>query len=169
MDRTNLPFRKNCEGYFIDRKGNILAQDSGKGYIIFPGGGIDDHENPEQGLLREAHEETGVIIKGKLIELGVIHIIWDENWITTEKQKKRFRKYKGDEMYFFLGHIDRLEKPKGDPENPNDDDIWIGEKLMSINQVIDIIEKTKPFSEDIRIYRESQLNFLNKIKNKIKA
>lgn len=79
--RGSLPFRKNCEGYFVDDKGRILAQDSGKGYIIFPGGGVNEDETPERGLLREAFEETGVVIEGKLKKLGVLHIIWGKDFI----------------------------------------------------------------------------------------
>lgn len=163
MNRDNLPFRKNCEGYFIDNNGRILAQDSGKGFIIFPGGGIDETETPEQGLLREAFEETGVIIDRKLKQLGVLHIIWGEDWAKTEKQKKRYEKYKGDEMHFFSGKIKRLETPKGDPENPNEDDIWKGERLMSISQAIGVIEKSKPFTRDNEEYHNLQLKFLNEL------
>jgi len=162
--RDSLPFRKNCEGYFIDNKNRILASDSEEGHIIFPGGGIDKNETPKQGLLREAFEETGVLIDGKLKKLGVLRIIWGKNWAKIEKQKKRYEKYKGDEMYFFVGKIKRLEKPKGDPENPNEDDIWKGERLMSINQAIKIIESYKPFPKDNEEYYNLQLKFLNKLK-----
>lgn len=164
QDRDNLPFRKNCEGYFVDDKNRILAQDSGKSYIIFPGGGINEDETPEQGLLREAFEETGIIIEGELKNLGILHIIWSKNWAKTEKQKNRYLKYKGDEMHFFVGKIKRLEKPKGDPENPNEDDIWKGERLMPINQAIKIIESYKPFPKDNEEYYNLQLKFLTCLK-----
>lgn len=163
MNRDNLSFRKNCEGYFMDNKGRILAQDNEKGYIVFPGGGINETENPEQGLLREAFEETGVIIKGKLKKLGVLHIIWGKGWAKTEKQKMRYKKYKGDEMHFFSGKIKKLEVPQGDSENPDEDDIWKGEKLMFLDQAIGTIEKNKPFSGDNEEYYNLQLKFLKQL------
>ena len=165
QDRDSLPFRQNCEGYFVDDKGQILAQDSGQKHIIFPGGGIDENENSEQGLLREAFEETGVIIDGKLKKFGVIHIVWGDNWAKTEKQKKRYAKYRGDEMHFFVGKIKRLEKPRGDPENPNEDDVWKGERLMPIKKVIKIIEKCKPFPKYNEEYYNLQLKFLRELKD----
>lgn len=33
------------------------------GAVMFPGGSIEDDETPEQGLLREMHEELGITIK----------------------------------------------------------------------------------------------------------
>jgi len=165
MDRDKLPLRKNCEGYFVDDNGMILAKDSGYGHIIFPGGGIDDNESPREGLLREAFEETGVIIGGNLKEVGVLRIIWGKDWAKTEKQKRRYNKYRGDEMHFFFGKIKKLEQPKGDPENPNDDDIWKGERLMSVKEVIKMIEKNKPFPKDNKEYYNFQLKFLKSLKN----
>jgi 8-oxo-dGTP diphosphatase len=35
----------------------------GEHYFVFPGGGIDPGETPEQAATREAHEETGLEIK----------------------------------------------------------------------------------------------------------
>ncbi len=53
MNRNNLPFRKNCEGYFI-KENKILAKDSGKGYLIFPGGGIEENESPEEAIIKKS-------------------------------------------------------------------------------------------------------------------
>ncbi len=163
MDREKLPFRKNCEGYFIDDKGKVLAKDSGKGFLIFPGGGIDENETPEEGMLREAFEETGVSISGKLKELGILNILWGPDWAKTEKQKKRYQKYKGDEMHFFLGKIKSIGQPSGDPENPGEDDSWGEDKLMPVQKAIDLIEKNKPFPKDTEEYYQKQLNFLSQI------
>ncbi len=144
----------NCEGYFLDEKGNILAQDSGKGYLIFPGGGIEEGESPEEGLLREAFEETGVVVDGKLKHLSVLHITWRPDWAKTDKQKERYKKYKGDEMHFFTGKIKRFDNPK------KEDDIWQGEKLMPIKLALQLLEKMKPFPKDMEEYYGSQLKFL---------
>lgn len=154
-NRNNLLFRKNCEGYFIDNGGKILVQDSGKGYLIFPGGGLDSNETPEQGMLREAYEETGVLIDGKLKKLGILHIIWGKNWAKTEKQKKRYKQFRGDEIHFFFGKIKAIE------DNPVlEEDAWRGEKLMRIEEAIKILESSKPFDKDTEEYYNSQLTFL---------
>jgi hypothetical protein len=63
IGRSKLPLRQNCEGYFTDSKGNILAQASEHGYIIFPGGGVEANESPEAALVREALEETGATVR----------------------------------------------------------------------------------------------------------
>ena len=64
------------------RAGVVLIEDNkvalierhraGLEYFVFPGGGVDDGESPEQGAIREAMEELGVQvgIKQKIIEIN---------------------------------------------------------------------------------------------------
>ena len=159
MDRANLPYRKNCEGYFIYEDKIIVKKQ--KGYLEFPGGGVDENENPEKALLREAYEEAGVIIEGKLKKIGILHFIWDKEWAKTEKQKQRYNHFKGEEMHFFTGKVKELAIPKGDSY----EDGWKGERTMPIAQAISLIESSKPFSKDIKEYREFQLKALRKLKS----
>ena len=63
------------------RAGVILIEDNkvalierhraGLDYFVFPGGGVDEGESPEQGAIREAMEELGiqVVIKQKIAEI----------------------------------------------------------------------------------------------------
>lgn len=158
LNRTKLPFRLNCEGYFTDRKGNILAKKSEQGFIIFPGGGINKGESANSAVVRETFEETGAIIELPIKKLGVVHFIWDKDWIRTEKQKRRFEKFKGEEIHFFFGIIKEFKENEEQHK-----DFWEGEKLMSISKAIQIIEDAKPFSENIKVYRKAQLQFLHQI------
>ena len=158
MNRSRLPYRRNCEGYFLTKEGKILAKDTGKGYLVFPGGGIDKGEQADNAVVRETFEETGAVIELPIKKLGVVRFIWDKDWIKTEKQKRRFEEFKGEEMHFFFGTIKKFKENKGQHE-----DAWNGEKLMSISKVVGIIEKSKPFSENIKVYREAQLRFLRQI------
>src|SRR3989344_4742374 len=155
MERKNLPFRINCEGYFLNENGKILAKDSKKGFIIFPGGGINNNENIESGMIRETLEETGITPKN-LKKLGVLKIIWKPNWIKTKKQKERYKKFQGDEMHFFKGITGKKSL-----NNINQEDVWKGKKFMEIQDVINFIEKSRPFHESIKEYRETQLRYLN--------
>src|SRR3989338_9996102 len=102
MDRKNLPFRKNCEGYFINKEGKILARIHEDGYLLFPGGGFDE-EKPEDALIREVYEETGAVVDKKLQYLGCLHFIWGKDWAKSKKQKERYKQYQGEEMHFFFG------------------------------------------------------------------
>ncbi len=156
MERKNLPFRINCEGYFLDSEGNILARES-RGVIIFPGGGPNKNEDVIKAMIRETKEETGAIVKD-IEEIGVIKIVWGPNWAKTEKQKSRYKLFQGDEMHFFTGDIEHFEEPE-----IKEEDFWDGNKLMNINEVIKKIEEKAPFDEDIREYREAQLKFLREI------
>ena len=140
--RSDLPFKKNCEGYFIDGKRNILAKE-GNNIILFPGGGVDKDEDVAEAMIRETKEETGAIVKD-VKELGTIKILWDE-------------------MHFFIGDIEKFEEP-----DIKEEDFWVGEKLMPIEKVVEIIEYGKPFDEDIREYRETQLKILRKYGTKTK-
>ncbi len=153
-NRNHLPFRKNTEGYFLDKNNNILAQVSKEGYLLFPGGGVEEQETPEQGLIRETFEETGAILEEPLEALGKLKIIWDNNWAKTDKQKKRYEHYQGDEMYFFFGRIKEF-KQQGEQE-----DAWQGEKVMPLDKAIKMLEDSRDKSE----YRKKQLEYLKKIK-----
>lgn len=154
--RNHLPFRKNTEGYFIDKNNNILAQVSKAGYLLFPGGGVEEQETPEQGLIRETFEETGAVVEEPLKVLGKLKIIWDKHWAKTEKQKKRYEQYQGDEMYFFFGRIKEFKQQE------DHEDTWQGEKLMPVQKAIGMLEKIKDKSE----YRKRQLQYLKEIKSK---
>jgi len=161
VNRENLPFRRNCEGYFICDNNEIVARDTGKGFIEFPGGGINIDETPQEAILRESFEEAGVIIEGKLKKLEILNFIWGENWAKTEKQKRRYNEFKGEEMHFFIRKVMELVKPKGDPENNFEK--WSGNVKMPVKKIIDFIENSKPFNEDIKDYREIQLKILRNI------
>src|SRR3989344_6827959 len=156
MERKNLPFRINCEGYFLDSNGNIIAKES-NGIILFPGGGVNENEEIVHAMIRETKEETGAIITD-IRKVGTTKIIWGPNWAKTEKQKSRFTAFQGDEMHFFIGNIERVEEPE-----IKEEDFWDGNKLMNISEVIKKIEIKAPFDEDIRGYREAQLKFLKEI------
>lgn len=68
-------------------------------YILFPGGGIDDGEQPRDGTIRESLEESNrhaINVEGA----GVIESIWPEDsgndfWDESE--------FDGERTYFFLG------------------------------------------------------------------
>ena len=158
INRSKLPFRKNCEGYFTDGKGNVLAKDSGKGFLGFPGGGVDDNEDVEKAIVRETFEETGAIIIN-LKKIDELKFIWGQNWAKTEKQKKRYKQYKGEDMHFLIGKIEKFIEPE-----KKEEDFWEGEKLIPITKAIQMIESGKPFDVEIKEYREMQLKSLKNIK-----
>jgi 8-oxo-dGTP pyrophosphatase MutT (NUDIX family) len=155
MDRNILPFRKNCEGYLIFED-NIIGRNTEYGYIDFPGGGVEEGETYEDALRREAFEEAGVVIED-LKEVGSVKTVWPEDWAKNEKQKKRFEKFQGDEMHFFLGKVKELKKPNGDEEesgwNEND-------RFILINEAIEILESYRPFPKELEEYYEFKLKII---------
>ena len=156
-NRNRLPFRINCEGYFIDNDRNILAKNSSEGFLVFPGGGVDNNEKIEDAIFRETLEETGAIAVN-LEKIGELKFIWGENWAKTEKQKKRYQKFRGEDMHFFFGVIKGFAKV-----DENTEDFWTGEKLLPLREAVRIIEKCSPLEKEIKKYRGIQLKFLKKI------
>jgi hypothetical protein len=156
-DRSKLPFRKNCEGYFVSN-GKILARDTGKGFIEFPGGGVDVGEDPKKALTRETKEETGAIVEN-LEKIGQINFVWGENWAKTDKQRKRYNEFQGEEMHFFKGNIKGFVEATGDSlENGGE-----GEVLMELQEVLNKVLEGEPFDEDVREYREFQIKILRSL------
>jgi len=156
MDRNNLPYRRNCEGYLLCKDGNVIVRDTGKDYLEFPGGGVDENEDPAKALEREAYEEAGVILDGTLKKVNVLHFIWGSTWAKSEKQKQRYRQFKGEEMHFYTGNVKELVQAKGDGKEEG----WKGEVSMLIEDAINKLESFKPFTEDVREYRKIQLEIL---------
>ncbi len=159
MKRKNLPYRKNCEGYFLYKNKYIVAKDTRKGYVVFPGGGVDSKENPKEALIRESMEEAGIVCDNIIKKIGVLRFDWGPDWAKTRKQKKRYSKFRGEEMHFFVGTVKGFVKPKGDPS-----DAWKGKKYLLITDAIRLIEKTKPFDKEIEKYRIKQLKTLYSLK-----
>jgi len=164
MNRETLPYRLNCEGYLVFGD-KIIARNTEYGYIDFPGGGVDEGEEILEALKREVFEETGAIISN-LKEVGVIKTIWPSDWAKNEKQKKRFEKYKGDEMHFFVGKVDEFKDPLGDKneQGEKNNGKWDkGERLMNISEAIKIITGYKPFPEALKEYYEFKIKVLKSL------
>jgi len=157
--KERLPYRENCEGYFLYNNNEVVAQDTGKGFVIFPGGGVDKNETPLEAIKRETFEETGAVFEGSIREIKVIYFDWDREWAKTKKQKERYSKFRGEEMHFFIGRVKEFTKPVGDLS-----DEWIGKKTMLIDDAIRLINKDRPFSEDLEGYRKIQLDSLKLLK-----
>lgn len=156
--RSDLPFRKNTEGYFIDDSMNILAR-MNNSYLEFPGGGVDEDEEVTDAIVRETFEETGAIIKS-LRKVGDLRFIWGETWAKSDKQKQRYEKYQGEDMIFFTGEIRKFDEVINKKE-----DFWKESKLMPLKEAIKILESCKPFPSDIKSYRETQLRILKELWN----
>lgn len=155
--KNNLSYRKNCEGYFLYQDKFILAQKSPHGYIIFPGGGINRDETPEEALRRETKEETGAIISEELKPRGNLIFKYTKSWAKTEKQKLRFKKYCGEQMFFFSGQIESLGEV-----STSHKDAWNGPKLMLLEEVKRIIEQSAS-SGELRDYRFKQKSILKSL------
>ena len=161
MNREKLPFRKNCEGYFLDRDNKILARKTEFGVIVFPGGGVDEGENVEGAMIRETLEETGAVINN-LKFLGNLKFVWGENWAQTKKQKERFKQFQGEDMYFFTGKIIGFKK-----SYLTEEDAWHKNKFMEIKEVIESI-KSQLNNKSVANYRKAQFKFLNQIFTDVK-
>lgn len=69
-----------------NRSGIILIEDNklalierhraGRHYFIFPGGGIDEGETPQQAAVREAEEELGILVE---IKHKIAEVFFNEN------------------------------------------------------------------------------------------
>jgi 8-oxo-dGTP pyrophosphatase MutT (NUDIX family) len=125
-----------------------------------PGGKPEAGESFEETLIREVNEEAGIIISGELKKVGQLNFVLGPNWAKTEKQKKRFKEFQGEEIHFFVGKVKKLVCPKGDSCEAG----WQDKIEMEIQDIINFLENQKPFDEDIKEYREFQLKMLNELK-----
>ena len=66
---------RNRAGVILIESGKVALierQRAGNHYFVFPGGGVDEGESPEQAAVREAEEELGlqVRIQQKIVEMN---------------------------------------------------------------------------------------------------
>jgi 8-oxo-dGTP pyrophosphatase MutT (NUDIX family) len=98
------------------RAGAVLIKDdkvalieryrNNKHYFVFPGGGVDEGETPEQAAVREMEEETGLRVTVKY-ELAVIHFgLSTQHYFLAERLNGEFGTGTGEEY------------TDADPENP---------------------------------------------------
>jgi 8-oxo-dGTP diphosphatase len=98
------------------RAGTVLIEDDkvalieryrdGRHYFVFPGGGEDAGETPEQAAIREMEEETGLHVTVKC-ELAVIHFgLSTQHYFLAERVSGEFGSGTGEEY------------TDADPDNP---------------------------------------------------
>jgi hypothetical protein len=157
IQRFKLPFRLNCEGYFVNDNFEILAKMTEHGYFVFPGGGVRQNESVEIAMRRETLEETGASVL-LLQEVGNMKLVWDKLWAQTDKQRERYKKFQGEDMHFFIGKIGKIDRLLR-----AHDDSWMGEILVPIDVVIANIRNQLRYDSGMKKYRELQLQFLQRI------
>lgn len=68
---------RNRSAGIVIKDGKVLAMhriNKGNEYYVFPGGGVEEGETPEQAAMREIGEETSITVIPKKF---VYHITWD--------------------------------------------------------------------------------------------
>jgi len=64
--------RASTAAFILNGQGELLvarrAKEPAIGTLDLPGGFVDNHENAEQGMVREIHEETGIIMEPHELE-----------------------------------------------------------------------------------------------------
>ena len=134
-NRKWLPYRKIAECYLI-KDNKILAQDQGH-FLSLPGGGIDNNETIIEAATREVYEETGAIIKNSSWTLlSTIRWDWHKEWANNDKRKERYNNFRGEEVYSFIGKIEKFENPTS-----MEGDHWEGEIVMELSKAKNIMSK----------------------------
>ena len=64
--------RASTAAFILNGQGELLvarrAKEPAKGTLDLPGGFVDNHENAEQGMVREIYEETGITVDPNEVE-----------------------------------------------------------------------------------------------------
>lgn len=158
IDRTKLPYRPVAECYLV-HDGKLIAQDHGH-YIMYPGGGIDDGETPEEAGRREVEEEVGIKLDGDLIPITTVEWDWMPEWANNEKRKARYAQFRGERVHFLIGKIKSIEKATSD-----EGDAWKGEISMDFDKLLELHDKySAADNPNTKCYRSTQKALINTVK-----
>ncbi len=102
---NNFPYRKGVNAVVVDKNNLLLIvqkQNYGQNQWDFPGGGLEDNEDPKGGILRELKEELGST-EFEIIEQSPIknRFEWPQQSI-EDNFKKHGKWYRGQEKYQFI-------------------------------------------------------------------
>jgi hypothetical protein len=157
-DRTKLPYRPVAECYLV-HNGKLVAQDHGH-YIMYPGGGIDDGETPEEAGRREVEEEVGIKLDGPLIPITTVEWDWMPEWANNEKRKARYEQFRGERVHFLIGKIKNVEKATS-----KEGDAWKGEISMSFDKALELHDKyCQTDHPNTKCYRSTQKALINMVR-----
>ena len=144
--------RRAIRGVIFDRGNNIaLLHQTEKGWYAIPGGGVEDGETFEQGIIRECKEEIGCDIE----------IV--ENLGTTLEYRKS-RNSINESQGFIASVVGDKGSPIADDETSDSDIIWV-----SMAEAVRFMENT-PIQEEFydQYCIERDLAFLKKAQELIK-
>jgi 8-oxo-dGTP pyrophosphatase MutT (NUDIX family) len=82
---THSFVRNSARSIIINGKKVAMIYSTKYDYYKFPGGGIEDHENPVDAMIRETREESGLVVLPDTIkEYGYVHRIQRSDQDETE-------------------------------------------------------------------------------------
>jgi len=157
-NRTKLPYRPVAECFLI-HDGKIIAQDHGH-FIMYPGGGIDEGETPEEAGRREIEEEVGIKLDGDLIPITTVEWDWMPEWANNEKRKERYAQFRGERVHFLVGKVKSIETATSE-----EGDAWKGEISMEFDKLLELHDKySAADNPNTKCYRSTQKALINTVK-----
>jgi len=161
--RDSLPYRKAAYAFLVDNTGKKVMSKDSKTFMTFPGGGVDRGENLEKAVRREVLEETGAIISKNLKLVADVKRDYYPEWPgKIPKKIKRYKQFRGEHIYIFVGSVDKFIKPTSD-----EDDDWKGKPtswFIPIAKIIKLTEKQEIHQpQEDRAFRATQKAILSTI------
>lgn len=113
-------------------------------YYMLPGGGLEDDENPQDGLIREVAEELGCVVE-IIDEVGSVEVYFD-----------RWSKKQTDYCYI-TKRVNETAKVLTDFELEEGHNVAWADNLQA---AVEIIEGANPINRDGKLVRARDLLFL---------
>jgi 8-oxo-dGTP pyrophosphatase MutT (NUDIX family) len=146
-DVKDVPHRTACRG-IVEKDGKYLVTRLSKYDIhMFPGGGIEDGEEPQDTVVREVLEETGVKIKVREETIRITEYFMDSMWTN---------------IYFLCDFVEDTKKASLTQE---EQELGLESLWLSQEEYFDILENNMTKHKNgPNIHNREFLGFINSLK-----
>ncbi len=157
--------QKKARAFIIDDFSNIIIC-SYADLLMFPGGKVDINESYEESIIREIHEETGMMLDKTSIKEEFEATTYLKNFSSKHSQKLVNKKII---TKYFLVRVNEIDLTNGKKLSENEKNENFNLKKIHLSEVLDFFQNHKSTNKRYELFfKEENIEAINKLFHKYK-